>query len=789
MKKFNLINLTKQVLLGGALLASSSIFAQNNSVYDVISGSSVHQTLKLAIDEAGLDGALDDPNSSLTVFAPTDDAFADALEALNLTAPELLASDDLSNILLYHVLGAEVVSTGLENAKFATTLNGDSVFVSLLSSGVFIDQSQVTTPDVNADNGVVHIVNSVLLPQNTLVDVAVSNGFSILTQAVVTAELAPALLNPYAPLTVFAPTDAAFVAFLDEVGLSAEDLLADEDLADILLYHVLGGVVESGDLSNGTFATTLNGDSAFVSLLSSGVFIDQAQVTTPDVAADNGVIHIVNDVILPQNSIIDVAVTNGFSILAQAVVAAELAPALVDPLAGLTVFAPTDDAFVGLLGELELTAEELLASDDLADILLYHVVEGIVGSGDLSNGTFATTLNGDSAFVSLLSSGVFIDQAQVTASDIPAENGIIHIVNDVILPQNSIIDVAVANGFSILAQAVVAAELAPALVDPLAGLTVFAPTDDAFVGLLGELELTAEELLASDDLADILLYHVLGNVVESGILSNGTFATTLNGDSAFVSLLSTGVFIDQAQVTTPDVAADNGVVHILNDVLLPQNSIIDVAVANGFTILTQAVVTAELVPALIDPLAGLTVFAPTDDAFADALEALELTAEELLASDDLASILLYHVVEGVVESGDLSDGLIVTTLLSGESLTFDLTDGVKVNDATVSLPNVDADNGIVHVINAVLLPNSITSIEDELFGGIEIFPNPSTNFINVNATSNMAYNISNSIGLNITEGNLNQGINKLNVDQLLDGTYFITLTSNSNSKTFKFVKN
>ena len=618
-----------------------------------------------------------------------------------------------------------------------------------------------------------------------------SSDHTTLKAAIDEANLSGALSDPNADLTVFAPTNTAFATLLGELGLTPSELLANPDLSNILLYHVLGSEVKSTSLVNGTFATTLEGDSVFVSLTANGTFIDQAEVIGNEIDADNGVVHVINDVILAQNSLIDVAVSNGsFTILSQAIVKSGLAPALIDPMSELTVFAPTDAAFIAFLDEIELTAQELLDDEDLANILLYHVIGSAIESGDLTNASFATTLEGDSVFVSLLSTGNFIDQAEILITDVEADNGFIHVIDDVLLAQNSIVDVAVSNGFSILTQAVVTTELAPTLVDPLAGLTVFAPTDNAFTSLLNDLGISTQDLLEREDLKDILLYHVVSGVVESADVENGLYITTVQGDSSIISVIDGEGYIDQAMITNFDVEADNGIIHIINDVILPQNSIIDVAVSNGFSILTEAVVTSGLVPALVDPLSELTVFAPTDAAFADLLTELDITAADLLAREDLADILLYHVLGNKVASGDLNDGQVVETLLAGESIIIDLTNGVKINTSTVELADVTTDNGIVHVIGKVLLPNSITSIADNSLTVIELYPNPTTEFINVTTPeSGLTFSITNEGGMNVMNGTLNNGKNTLSINNLTTGVHFITLTTNETSKTLKFVKN
>ena len=280
------------------LFLSGGIFAQT-SVYDVIDGSPNHTSLKAAIDEAELDATLQDLNSEFTVFAPDNDAFDDLAAAFGTTVAGLLLSPDLEDILLYHVLGTEVLSTAINNGDIVTPLNtANSLKLTVDNTpSVFVNHAQVNAPDSGADNGVVHSLDAVVLPFETVVDVAIDNNFTILADAVVEAFLVPALSDPFAEYTVFAPTDAAFTDLLNDLGITAADLLASPDLADILLYHVVGTEVLSGDLANGP-VTTLNGADVVIDL-SAGVFVNDAEVITADVTTDNGVVHVIDKVLDP----------------------------------------------------------------------------------------------------------------------------------------------------------------------------------------------------------------------------------------------------------------------------------------------------------------------------------------------------------------------------------------------------------------------------------------------------------------------------------------------------------
>lgn len=239
-------------------------------------------------------------------------------------------------------------------------------------------------------------------------------------------------------LTVFAPTDEAFA----KLGLNPGNIRRAENLTNILLYHVVAGSVLSFDLSEG-FVPTLNGAAVEISL-ADGAKVNEANIILVDKKARNGVIHGIDEVLLPPTqNIVEIALGNSdFSILVEAVVAA----GYVDLLAStdnLTVFAPTNDAFSGLLTDLGFnTLEELIDEEDgigllgLQQVLAYHVFAGRVYSSDLSN-TSIEMFSGDELTIDL-SGPVLIDargrDAGIIATDIQATNGVIHVIDKVILP-------------------------------------------------------------------------------------------------------------------------------------------------------------------------------------------------------------------------------------------------------------------------------------------------------------------------------------------------------------------
>ncbi len=278
-------------------------------------------------------------------------------------------------------------------------------------------------------------------------------------------------------------------------------------------------------------------------------------------------------------SIVEVAQNDArFSILVEAVQAAELASTLSDP-GTFTVFAPTNDAFASLLTELGVTKEQLLANKPLlTSVLKYHVLGRVVRSGDVPVGKPVAPLGGGIFKVDQVGSDFVINdgrnrKSKIFQADIQASNGVIHAIDKVILPADkSVVQTAIATpDFSILVEAVVAAGLA----DTLSGtgpFTVFAPTNDAFAALLGELGVTKEQLLSDTALlTKVLTYHVVpGTVLKAAVPLNAPISTVEGGTfSVSPALVITDQRMRQSNIIATDVLASNGVIHVIDKVILP----------------------------------------------------------------------------------------------------------------------------------------------------------------------------------------------------------------------------
>lgn len=276
-----------------ALLAPTS---QAQSIVDIAAGDEQFSTLVAAVTAAGLAETLSG-EGTFTVFAPTNEAF----EGVNVTKflqPEWSAH--LTSLLLYHVLASEVMSSDLtEVGQTAETLEGNNITVTNLDP-IFIDEAEVISADIDADNGIIHVIDDVLLPPSatdSIVDIAVADNatFSTLVDLVIAADLA-GVLSMDGPFTVFAPTNDAF-AELDEATVSS--LVADPSgaLTNVLLYHVVPGIVLASDLADGSVVTTLAGSNITIQVEDGAVEINEdSDVILADVLASNGVIHVIDEV-------------------------------------------------------------------------------------------------------------------------------------------------------------------------------------------------------------------------------------------------------------------------------------------------------------------------------------------------------------------------------------------------------------------------------------------------------------------------------------------------------------
>lgn len=417
-----------------------------------------------------------------------------------------------------------------------------------------------------------------------------SNLTSLVTALTKYPDLVSTLNSTSQQFTVFAPTNDAFTALLQATGQTSINDLPEDVLRDVLEYHVVAGnALRANQLTSGDVNTV--GNEKITVAVGSGVTLNGAtKVTTADVAASNGVVHVVDAVLIPPSiqPIVGTIVTpaffnKNFTTLIAAVKAADAS--ILTTLLGngpsakkLTLFAPTNDAFTKA-GITILPDKETLNA-----VLKYHVLDDEVLSNELPTGSAAiTTLNGN-FYLSNGTAGVFINgTSKVTAVDIRKTNGVVHVIDRTLLPPAKTIaqivsDYAGATSnkqFTKLLQALQRTSgqgendlLAAA--GAAGNLTVFAPTDAAFEQLGVNLE-----TVDLSTLTNILKHHIVGSRVFSTDLSSGSVATLYKNVSVNVTNLTvTGAKQDATasnlQTSLLNIHATNGVIHVIDRVLLPE---------------------------------------------------------------------------------------------------------------------------------------------------------------------------------------------------------------------------
>ncbi|MEM9545369.1 MAG: fasciclin domain-containing protein [Bacteroidota bacterium] len=754
-------------------------FVQAQTVVDIIVDSEDHNTLEAAVIAAGLDTTLAG-EGPFTVFAPTDAAFEALPEG---TVDALLADPNgaLTDILLYHAVAATALSGDLTDQQMITTINGKDVIVTINMDGVFINDAQVTVADVIADNGIVHVIDAVLLPPVvTVADIIINSTEHNTLEAAVLAAGLDTILNGEGPFTIFAPTDDAFDA-LPEGTVDA--LLADPTgaLIDILLYHAVASTAFSTDLTDQQMITTINGKDVVVTINMDGVFINDAQVTMADIETDNGVVHVIDAVLLPPPpTVVDIISDSpDHTLLETAILAAELDGALSGE-GPFTIFAPTDAAFQALPAEI---LDALLADPmgDLSTILQYHVTNDNIASTDLSNRFIGTSINGFDYLITIDNMEAFVNNALITGTDLEASNGIVHVIDAILVPSTTASVIFSSMDFSILSDALFGTGVINNLADLETKTTLFAPTNAAFASLPTDILNTFVD--NPDKLVNTLLYHVTPGRTFADELSDGQLLTTVLGETAEITINQDGAFINDAQIIVTDFFTGNGIIHVIDAVLLPApETVMDVIIRSDAHNTLQAAIEAAELDGVLQDEGTYTVFAPTDAAF-DLLP--EGTVEALLQEPEgqLTDILLYHVLDTEVLSTDLENGASAQTLNGASvNVTIDMDGNVFINNAQVVIADIQTSNGVVHVIDMVLLPP--TSTNDLSPEEVSVYPNPTSEKVSVEYDESLFNNP--TIQIVNTNGQLVKQIKNfsansiLNMADLQNGIYNVIISDNEN---------
>ena len=371
--------------------------------------------------------------------------------------------------------------------------------------------------------------------------------------------------------------------------------------------------------------------------------------------------------------------------------------------AGVTVLVPDNDAVDAYAMAMGMTTEAFIASESAVDMALYHIVpnEEILFSA-LTADSVVTTASGMPMSFHV---NEMVNATVVAADDLEASNGVVHLLNEVVVLSEGIyqwLDASAQHNYITIAMDYLGLEDAFSAI----GVgTIFAPTDAAFLAYANANDLSIIDIVYNPDFMDALLRHSIGGsaMTSEDLLAVGSVLAD-SGDELIFTASGESVYVNTAEVTNADNLTQNGLVHVVNEVIMPTYFLSDAIEDAGLTLLDTLLTLTGIIDELSVP-ANYTVFAPTDSAIMAFLEAEELTLDELLLDvDGLTEGLLLHVVDDLLASTDLQDGDQLMTL-AGDAVLVEVAEGsVMVGGATVVQADILADNGILHLMGAVLTP-------------------------------------------------------------------------------------
>lgn len=476
---------------------------------------------------------------------------------------------------------------------------------------------------VNAGKGIVRGVgfkptDTPVEASETIVDIASgSEDLSILVGLVVNAGLAETLSGE-GPFTVFAPTNEAFLSVVESVDALMG--IGPDTIKAVLAYHVVPGTYLSSDITDGLILTTVQGETIEFGVSDSGITVNEENIGPADIAASNGVIHVIDGIMFPKvlltptdpeppapvepapvpvepaaGTIVEIATGANpeFSILVDLIVLANLVDVLSGP-GPFTVFAPTNAAFAEVI--VDIDALDQLDPDIITEILTYHVVPGTIAAANITDGLLLTTVQGETIEFRVNDGVATVNDEGILVTDVPASNGVIHVISGVMFPKSvlvevadeelaeegapatadesepTIVDLAVSEpDLSILVGLVTGAGLVPTLSGE-GPFTVFAPVNAAFFELLNTLGLDATQLGTLDPsvIAGVLSYHVVSGTVLASDITDGLTLPTVQGGTITFAVTDAGVTVNGEQIIATDLAGSNGVVHKIDGVLIPE---------------------------------------------------------------------------------------------------------------------------------------------------------------------------------------------------------------------------
>jgi transforming growth factor-beta-induced protein len=732
------------------------------SIADIVASNPQFSTLLTALQGAGLVETL--KSGSYTVFAPTNDAFNKVPS--DVLAGVLNDQATLKAVLLYHVVPGKVSAKQVMSLKSAKTAQGATISISTSGSKVLVNGVNVVKADVAACNGVIHIIDGVLIPPAAPAAAAPAAPAPLEVAATSAPDAAETPAAP--PPMEVAATSAPDAATPDA---ATPDTAAPAAPAEPLVIPATPLSQPSGEVEDtGAMTEPAAADAATTEAAPADAATTDTAAAPADVASKTIAEIASGD---PQFSTL-------VSLLTQA--------GLVETLSSgeFTVFAPTNDAFA----KVDPAVLAALGADPelLKKVLLYHVVPGTLTADKVLASPTLTSAEGQDLTITS-DGGAKINDAMITATDIKASNGVVHVIDSVLIPGDITLPEAAMTeapaAMEVAATSSPDAEAAPAdastdatmadaamsdntiydlvvaddrfstlrsllsdagLTETLQGgeFTVFAPTDDAFA----KLDPAVLAALGADPelLKQVLLYHVVPGTLTADKVVAATSLTSAEGQDLSITT-DGGPMIDGAMITATDIKASNGVVHVIDSVLVPGDVTLpepdavmgDAATATTDATATTATVTTDSTGAVTgttaaatqtitqiaaaDPQfsilvsllvkAGLaetlgggtfTVFAPTNAAF-------DKLSKETLDSlsnnpDKLREVLTYHVIDGNVAISTAATSSDLKTLTTNKLPLQVRNEGgtYKIGEASVIKADIAASNGVIHVIDSVLIP-------------------------------------------------------------------------------------
>ena len=377
--------------------------------------------------------ALLDSETGVTVLVPDNDAIAAYATAMGMTTEAFITSESALDMARYHIVpNEEIMFSALTADSVVTTASGMPMSFHV---NQMVNATTVAANDLDASNGVVHLLDEVVVLSEGMyqwLDASSQHNYIVIAMDYLGLE---ETFSAIGTGTVFAPTDAAFLAYANANDLSIIDIVYNPDFMEALLRHSIGSAAMTGeDLLAAGSVLADSGDELLITSMGESVYVNTAEVTNADNLTQNGLVHVVNEVIMPTYFLSDAIEDAGLTLLDTLLTLTGIMDELSVP-ANYTVFAPTDSAIMAFLESEELTVDDLLLDvDGLAEGLLLHVVGDLLGSTDLMDGDLLMTLAGDPVLVEVADESASVGGAAVVQADIEADNGILHLMGGVLSP-------------------------------------------------------------------------------------------------------------------------------------------------------------------------------------------------------------------------------------------------------------------------------------------------------------------------------------------------------------------